>query len=76
LADSVKILIFCLNLPKNQYIMCGCNGRSRRSKPKADVPTVTQGTNQMLVQQNQQQQQRERSLQKQIMAKNRPIIKR
>lgn len=56
--------------------MCNCGRSTRRSKPKADVPTVTQGTNTILVQQSQQQQQRERSLQKQIMAKNRPIIKR
>jgi hypothetical protein len=56
--------------------MCACSGGNRRSKPRAEVPTVTQGTNTILVQQNQQQQQRERSLQKQIMAKNRPIIKR
>lgn len=56
--------------------MCACGGNSRRSRPKTDVPTVTQGTNTILVQQNQQQQQRERSLQKQIMARNRPIIKR
>lgn len=56
--------------------MCACGGGNRRSQRKADVPTVTQGTNTILVQQNQQQQQRERNLQKQIMAKNRPIIKR
>ena len=56
--------------------MCACGGNNRRSRPKSDVPTVTQGTNTILVQQNQLQQQRERSLQKQIMARNRPIIKR
>jgi hypothetical protein len=56
--------------------MCSCGGGGRRSRPKTEVPTVNSGTNQLLVQQNQQQQQRERSLQKQIMAKNRPIIKR
>lgn len=56
--------------------MCACSGSNRRSRPKANVPAVVQGTSQMLVQQSQQQQQRERSLQKQIMARNRPIIKR
>lgn len=56
--------------------MCSCGRGNRRSKPKTDVPAVMQGTNQMLVHQNQQQQQNERILQKQIMAKNRPIIKR
>ena len=56
--------------------MCACSGGNRRSRPKTDVPSIVQGTNQILVQQNQQQLQQERTLQKQIMAKNRPIIKR
>lgn len=56
--------------------MCACGGGNRRSRPKTDVPAISRGTNQILVQQSQQQQQRERSLQKQIMARNRPIIKR
>ena len=57
--------------------MCSCGKGSRpRSKRKTDVPTNIVGTNQILVQQNQAQLQQERILQKQIMAKNRPIIKR
>ena len=55
--------------------MCNCGKGGRRSKPKTNVPTTIAGTNQVLVQQNQQQVQRERVLQKQIMSKNRPIIK-
>lgn len=56
--------------------MCSCGKGNRRSKQKTDVPAISRGTNQMLVQQSQQQQSRERNLQTQIMAKNRPIIKR
>lgn len=56
--------------------MCSCGKGNRRSRSKTDVPSVNRGTNQMLVQQSQQQQQRELGLQKQIMARNRPIIKR
>lgn len=57
--------------------MCGCNrGSNRRKKASSNVPNQTVGTSQILVQQSQQQQQNERNLQKQIMARNRPIIKR
>jgi hypothetical protein len=56
--------------------MCNCGRSNRRSRPRSNVPQTSRGTNQMLVQESQQQQQRERSLQNQIMAKNRPIINR
>lgn len=56
--------------------MCACGGGNRRSRSKTNVPAISRETNQILVQQSQQQQQRELGLQKQIMARNRPIIKR
>lgn len=57
--------------------MCGCNrGSNRRRRASGNVPNQNVGTSQILVQQSQQQQQNERNLQKQIMARNRPIIKR
>lgn len=55
--------------------MCACGG-NRKVTTKAAIPNNTVGTNQILVQQSAQQQDRERTFQKQIMAKNRPIIKR
>lgn len=71
---------FLRNLAPNQSQMCGCSGGNRRSKPKMQasntaVPTQTAGTNQILVQQNQLQEQRERNLQRQIMARPKVIFK-